>query len=403
MRRILALPLMAMLLGSLASPVVSAPPGGRDDRDPDGRRFGSAREGRTIPQGSRERGKSGHVAENRGQDPALTPDRPSRERVRKPTDRPEQARKQAEDPPRQTSPRSGWESRPNPVGREISRKHDKGVVPAGEERRAAPAQRPVRPEPARMSESQVLRTPRRESNAPAPQWGPGGRPFKADVAHRPPPHATRMFADPRLQETVRRCEIRERVPGRYSWHRHDGHDFCHYYDRAGRHWYGWVVGVNFHWSRWHAGYWWWYDTRHDRWCYWHSGHWWWPSPGRTRVVYVYLNDRYVPASEAPAVAPAAPEEPAQAAAPVPEDRYFRNPAMDRMVGVFGANRDAFLYDASEKQAFRPVFLASGVKDVRMSDDSTGRPLQILVEKEDGTFEVFDAQGRPYVPSAPPRG
>lgn len=75
------------------------------------------------------------------------------------------------------------------------------------------------------------------------------------------------------------------------------------------------------------------------------------------------------------------------------------PGHPRVVNLYVGDR----YLPSERQSFRPVFLATGVRDVRMSDDSTGKPLRILAEMEDGSFEIFDRQGRPYAPAAPPKG
>jgi hypothetical protein len=63
--------------------------------------------------------------------------------------------------------------------------------------------------------------------------------------------------------------------------------------------------------------------------------------------------------------------------------------------VVQSDGDAFLYDAAAVPTFDPIYLASGVQSVQYSDVNNGRPLEIVLKLNDGSFDLFDAQGNSY--------
>ena len=69
--------------------------------------------------------------------------------------------------------------------------------------------------------------------------------------------------------------------------------------------------------------------------------------------------------------------------------YYSNDG-SREVKVVGA--DAFLYDVSGQNAFKPVYLGTNVTSAKFSNTSTGKPLQVMLLFSDGSFELFDDQG-----------
>lgn len=171
----------------------------------------------------------------------------------------------------------------------------------------------------------------------------------------------------------------------YYWHSWNNNRYCHYIDHWGAHWYGWTVGPSFYWTRYNAGYWWWYDPDFGRWCYWHDGWWWWHDPYHVNVAYVYVDGNYVSSNpgteEPPAVEPS-------------NLRTYKSSDGTRLVKVLGQEEDAFLYDASTPPDFDPVYLASGVQEVKFSSTNSGRRLQVLVFMRDGSFSLFDDRGNP---------
>jgi hypothetical protein len=40
-------------------------------------------------------------------------------------------------------------------------------------------------------------------------------------------------------------------------------------------------------------------------------------------------------------------------------------------------------------------MASGVQSVQFSDPNNGRPLEIILKLNDGSYDMFNAQGNPY--------
>ena len=171
----------------------------------------------------------------------------------------------------------------------------------------------------------------------------------------------------------------------YYWHTWSGVNYCHYYDDWGYHWYGWYLGPRFFWTRWYYNNWWWYDSAFNRWCYWHDGGWWWQDPFHVNVVYVYNNGNYTSCDTAPS---------SNFGNDGSQVVYQSNDG-SRKVKVMGDARDAFLYDTTGNNAFNPVYLASGVKEVKFSNTENYRPLQIMLTLQDGSFELFDAYGNVY--------
>ncbi|HUO58940.1 MAG TPA: hypothetical protein VMV05_12260 [bacterium] len=171
----------------------------------------------------------------------------------------------------------------------------------------------------------------------------------------------------------------------YYWHTTNGLNYCHYYDNWGYHWYGWYLGPQFFWTRWYGNNWWWYDSTFDRWCYWHDGGWWWQDPFHVNVVYVYNNGDYTACDTAPS-------------SNFGNDNgqvVYQSNDGSRKVKVMGDGRDAFLYDATGGNSFEPIYLASGVKEVKFSNTENNRPLQVMLTLQDGSFELFDAYGNRY--------
>jgi hypothetical protein len=88
---------------------------------------------------------------------------------------------------------------------------------------------------------------------------------------------------------------------------------------------------------------------------------------------------------------------------MPEDgntHSFKSPDNTRTVKLVADTQDAFLYDTANPPAFNPVYLASGVQDVQFSDTKNGRPLEIFLKLNDGSFDMFDSNGTPYSTPAP---
>jgi hypothetical protein len=184
-------------------------------------------------------------------------------------------------------------------------------------------------------------------------------------------------------ETVLKLNQVEAVPGRYYWHHDAGFDYCHYYDRWGYHWYGWYVGPRQFWTRYYADRWWFYDSGFNRWCFWNDGFWWWQDPYHVGDLYVYDDDKYVPAE---------PEgEPVVSTVESADLKSFRSPDGTRLVKIMGDSHDAFLYDTAIPPSFNPQYLASKAVSAGFSDGSKG-PLRITLTLSDGSSDVFDSQG-----------
>lgn len=256
----------------------------------------------------------------------------------------------------------------------------------------------VRQLPPDMGKDRILRVDRKRSVVNLPSTGPDGQAFKAktwkNVNQVTVKNHMRTVESTTIINQINIYNTKETKRNEYYWHTDNGLRYCHYNDNWGQHWYGWSIGVNFFWTRYYSNNWWWYDSAYDRWCYWHNGWWWWRDPVNVRVVYIYDNDHYTPAtaSEEPTVtAPSADNTVVEKA---PGVMTYRSKDYTRMVRVVAEGHDAFLYDTAKPPAFRPVFLQTDVKEVRFSDAANGKPLQIMLTLNDGSFELFDAEGNP---------
>ncbi|HTC20203.1 MAG TPA: hypothetical protein VK859_05100, partial [bacterium] len=76
-----------------------------------------------------------------------------------------------------------------------------------------------------------------------------------------------------------------------------------------------------------------------------------------------------------------------------------SPDGTRVVKVATDTQDAFLYDTANPPSFQPIYLASGVQSVQFSDAGNGRPMEIILKLNDGSFDMFDGQGNPYNPGS----
>ena len=238
----------------------------------------------------------------------------------------------------------------------------------------------------------VLVSDRRHSVIHLPDHGPGnlrltqrplqlrnwsGSHFQAHMSLVARPDSMRRFHE---------REGFEREANHYYWHDEGGYRYCHYLDPFGFHWYGWYVGSNCLWVRFYSNRYWTYDNGYDRWMYWDDNRWWWQGP--TGVVYLYNDGEYIPTvPQATVAAPAFND-----VAPSSRGTYDSPDGSRRVKVVKDGSGDAFLYDITDPPAFSPVYLGGGVQSVRYSDTSDGQPLQIELNKTDGTFSIVDQFG-----------
>ena len=237
----------------------------------------------------------------------------------------------------------------------------------------------------------ILHTDSRHSVITRPSQGPDGHTLHATLlephgnnVHVLQNHMTSIVNNTTFTAQVSLYNNRETQANHYYWHTWNGTNYCHYYDNWGYHWYGWYWGGHCFWSRWYGGNWWWYDPVAFRWCYWYDGYWWWQDPYHVNVVYIYDNDQYVPANS---------EDTVEATNPSTTVSYSSKDGT-RMVKI--VDGDAFLYDTAEGESDnKPVYLASNVKEVKFSGAREGKPLQVLLVFDDGSFEMFDSDGNAY--------
>jgi hypothetical protein len=255
----------------------------------------------------------------------------------------------------------------------------------------------VKTEPQFITErSEMIHTDRAHSTVPSPGTGPDGRALTAA------PFSGRHFNDKAVRDqmnllegnewrgTIRDLSRTETRAGHYYWHRGEGFDYCHYVDRYGYHWWGWYLGNRYFWLRYFAYRWWWYDEGFGRWAFWNDGFWWWQDPFHVGDLYCYDDMDYIPCNSAE-------DQIVVTSAENPSLQEFLSPDGTRMVQLDRTTHDAFLYDTAKPPAFDPVYLASGVADVQFSDTANGRPLQIILKLEDGSFDMFDGDGNSYNP------
>jgi hypothetical protein len=182
---------------------------------------------------------------------------------------------------------------------------------------------------------------------------------------------------------------RETRSNQYYWHKDNGFDYCHYIDGSGYHWYGWYTGDRFFWTRNFGGRWWSYDSDYGRWNFWNDGFWWWQDPFHVGDLYCYTNDGYIPAN-------CANDQIIVTSTDQTGAVTYNSSDGTRTVKVFTEAQDAFLYDTANPPTFDPIYLASGVQGVQFSDTANGRPLQVILKLKDGSFDMFDAMGTPFL-------
>jgi len=242
----------------------------------------------------------------------------------------------------------------------------------------------------------ILTADARHSTFTQPRVGPNGSALHASViaprganAAIVQSHMTTFTHNTAFTAQVNLYNNQETVANHYYWHTWNGTNYCHYYDPWGYHWYGWYWGGNCFWTRWYGNNWWWYDPVAFRWCYWHEGGWWWQDPAQVNIVYVYNNGQYVPANSTDTAAQAA--NPGMN--PSTEASYSSKDG-SRMVKIVGG--DAFLYDTVPGETDnKPVYLGSNVKEAKFSSAQEGKPLQVLLVFDDGSFQMFDSDGNPF--------
>ena len=256
---------------------------------------------------------------------------------------------------------------------------------------------PVVPAPQPVRDVRHILRDRR--GPPAPPLDEAGRPVTPAPTTAAPNHALIEARRP-VVRVIQERERDEHVRGRYYWHHEGGVRYCHYFDAWGAHWYGFYAGPRFYWTRRWYNRWWWYDPVGARWVYWHSGYWWWQDPLAPGALYVYMDGNYVPygslvsyAGGPAASVPLTPNPPPQQvqASTAPVQLYYSDDG-SRMAQIVGDDRGAYLYDSSVSGT--PSFLAelsTGASSVRFSSSPVS---QILVQRLDGTWALFDGDGKP---------
>ncbi len=253
----------------------------------------------------------------------------------------------------------------------------------------------VRTEPSIITNrSEIVSTDRAHSTISYPRTGPKGETIKASLVS---PLDFNSSVVRNQMEAVTRPEFLDLIARESSletqkdyvyWHGVTGFDYTHYIDNSGYQWYGWYMGGQYFWARNYDGRWWWYDTRFNRWCFYNDNYWWWQDPYHVGDLYCYDGDGFIPVNSAD-------DEIIVAASEMPSDMVFNSLDGKRRVKITKDNGDAFLYDLTKPPAFGPIYLASGVQNIEYSDANNGRPLEIILTLNDGSYDLFDAQGNAY--------
>ncbi len=253
----------------------------------------------------------------------------------------------------------------------------------------------VKTEPKYIADrSEIVSTDRAHSMIGNPSTGPKGEPFKGSMV------SPRQFNGsvvrnqmsvvnrPAYMQRIDRENANETQRNHVYWHTDGGFSYSHFIDNSGYQWYGWYAGDQFFWTRNYDGRWWWYDPGFNRWCFYNDNYWWWQDPYHVGELYVYDDDNYIPANSAD-------DQVVVTGAEQSTDLVYNSPDSKRMVKVVPGDGDAFLYDTANPQAFEPVYLASGVQSVQYSNLDNGRPLEIMLKLNDGSYDLFDAEGNAY--------
>jgi hypothetical protein len=253
----------------------------------------------------------------------------------------------------------------------------------------------VKSEPSYITDrSEIVSTDRAHSMIGNPSTGPKGEAFKATMVS-PRKFNSAVVRDrmavvsrPAYMAQIDRQNVNETQRGHVYWHTEGGYSYSHYIDNGGYHWYGWYAGDQFFWTRNYNGRWWWYDSGYNRWCFYNDNYWWWQDPYHVGELYAYDDDSYIPANSADDQVVVTGQEQST-------DMVYGSPDGMRTVKIAQGDGDAFLYDTANPPSFDPVYMASGVQSVQFSDPNNGRPLEIILKLNDGSYDMFDAQGNPY--------
>ena len=253
----------------------------------------------------------------------------------------------------------------------------------------------VKSEPSHITDrSELVSTDRTHSTINYPRTGPKGEAIKGSLV------SSRQFNNagvraqmglvnrPAFAAQIGRENANETARGRTYWHSGTGFNYAHYIDNSGYHWYGFYNDNQYFWTRNYAGRWWWYDSGFNRWCFYNDNYWWWQDTYHVGDLYCYDDDSYVPVNSAE-------DQIVVSGAEEPNETTYQSPDGTRMVKVVQTDGDAFLYDTAAVPTFDPIYLASGVQSIQFSDASNGRPLEVVVKLNDGSFDLFDSQGNAY--------
>lgn len=192
--------------------------------------------------------------------------------------------------------------------------------------------------------------------------------------------------------------------GRYHWFAAGGQTLCAWHDGAGFWWFGFYVGSVYFWTRYWNNNYWWYDPYWSRWDYYSDGYWWWQNPDDDSMVYVDMGGDYYDYNVADDGGAVLTPDPTPAPTDVPEGdasqptKLFYSKDGTRMVQILDQNDDAYLYDTASPPSFQPVWLGSGVTDVKFSygQDAAGNEtltqVLVLTSNPDQPFSAFDANG-----------
>ena len=106
-------------------------------------------------------------------------------------------------------------------------------------------------------------------------WGPDKKTLELRENTGAPDISTlRQLTFPDLFIALKQLKHTERSIGTFYWHQAGGLDYCHFPDREGNHWYGWISGGNFNWVLWRGRRFWWRDAFTGHWLYYYQGYWW---------------------------------------------------------------------------------------------------------------------------------
>jgi hypothetical protein len=212
------------------------------------------------------------------------------------------------------------------------------------------------------------------------------------AATHPPAHHGAIVNNHALMRSVHTAANSRIVPGTFHWHHAGGVRFCHTFFH-GTNWFGFWFGPTFFWTQWWGGWWWWWDPIYYQWAYWYDGYWWWNGPGG--VPYVYVDGAYYPYNAVQGGVTTTRTENVQ---PPPEEqvqsgdaRHFDSPDGSRRVDVTKEDGHALLYDTSSGKPEFLRYMAANVTNARFSNQ--GGVMSILLDFSDGTFALFDKNGK----------